>query len=58
MKEQKQVTELCGVYDEMDTEGKKQLVKIAGKFLDVQKILDDEKSSQAKDDDSEVKNDS
>ena len=45
MEEQKQVTELYGVYDEMDSEGRKQLIKMAGKFLDVQKILNDEKSS-------------
>ena len=57
MMEQKQVGELCSVYDEMDTEGKKQLIKIAGKFLDVQKILEDEKSSsQAKDENAEMKN--
>ena len=44
MKEQPQVIELCGVYGEMDEEGKKQMVKMAGKFMDVQKILDDERS--------------
>jgi len=55
--EQKQVGELCSVYDEMDTEGKMQLIKIAGKFLEVQKILEDEKSSlQTKDEGAEMKN--
>ena len=43
MKEQPQVVELRGVYGEMDDEGKKQMVKMAGKFLDIQKILDDKR---------------
>ena len=43
MTEQRQVVDLCQVYNEMDNEGKKLLVKIATKFLDVQKILDNER---------------
>ena len=42
--ENSQAVELSGIYRQMDAEGKKQLVKMAGKFLDVQKILNDEKS--------------
>ena len=54
MKDQPQVTELCGVYGEMDDEGKKQMVKMAGKFLDVQRILDDEREPSIDKDGNEV----
>ena len=46
MKGKSQVVELCEVYEEMDIEGKKQMIEIAGNFAKVQKILDDERSSQ------------
>ena len=56
MKEQPQVIELCGVYGEMDDEGKKLMVKMAGKLLGVQKILDEERiqSAERKNDNTEV----
>ena len=38
-----EMKELQTVYEEIDSEGKKGIIKMAGKFMEVQKMLDDEK---------------
>jgi hypothetical protein len=43
--EKSQEAELSAIYGVMDAEGRKQLVKMAGEFLDIQKILDNERSA-------------
>ena len=48
MVEKAEVDELQGVYKEMDYEGRMEMLKMGKKFLDVQKIIDDEKSTLKK----------
>jgi len=45
-----EMKELQAVYEEIDSEGKKGIIKMAGKFMEVQKIIDDEQA-EAKDND-------
>jgi len=50
-----QLDELLGKYDKMDAERKKLLVKIARKFLGIQKLMDAEKSSAVRENENPAK---